>query len=213
MVVPAATHPVVPPSLVRRVVRVRERFSLQPDHLDEVFDDFFVLWRAFESTVEGTDRRAYRAEDAVVETLGWAQHRARDRGSDLGTVAPRMLAWCHDLRLFHRVHDGQLARWFGEEELASMQAHDIRARLTRLSTAARAPERWHDRDSRDAGWTMYRLRCAVFHANVETSDSVALRLAPLACAAFIELGALRAAFLARGDAADGWRLVGGADDL
>jgi hypothetical protein len=209
----SAARPLVPPSLVRRVLRVRERFDMHPDHLDELFDDFVVLWRAFESTVEGADHKARRAEDAVVETVGYARGRAQARGADLAAVAPRLLAWCRELRLFQRLHDGQLAQWLGEEELTAVQGHEIRTRLARLSSAVQVPERWTDRDSRDAGWTLYRLRCAVFHASVETSDSVALRIAPLTCAALIELGVLRAAFISRGEVAEAWRLLGGPDDL
>ena len=186
---------------------------MRPEHVDEVFDDFFVLWRAFESTVDGPDRKAARAEDAVVETIGYARRRAQARGRDLQDVTPRLLAWSRELRLFHRLHDGQLAQWLGEEELTAVQGQEIRTRLARLSEAAQVASRWNDRDSRDAGWMLYRIRCAVFHASVETSDNVAVRIAPLTCAALIELGALRAAFLAGGEVEAAWALVGGADDL
>ena len=186
---------------------------MRPEHVDEVFDDFFVLWRAFESTVDGPDRKAARAEDAVVETIAYARRRAKARGRELQDVAPRLLAWCRELRLFQRLHDGQLAQWLGEEELTAVQSQEIRARLARLAEAAQAPDRWNDRNSRDAGWMLYRIRCAVFHASVETSDSVAVRIAPLTCAALIELGALRAAFLADGEVAEAWALIGGMDDL
>ena len=186
---------------------------MQPEHVDEVFDDFFVLWRAFESTIDGTDRRAARAEDAVVETVAYARRSAQARGKHFGAVAPRIIALCRELRLFQRAHDGQLALWFSEEEITTVQGQEIRTRLARLTSAAQTPDRWHDRDSRDAGWTLYRLRCAVFHASVETSDSLALRIAPLVCAALIELGALRAAFLSRGELSEAWQLVGGPDDL
>jgi len=203
---------VVPLSLVRRVHRVRDRFSLVPEHLDEVFDDFFVLWRAFESTLDGVGRNAARAEDAVVETLRHARNKAGGTGAHLGQIAPRITHWAHELRLFQRVHDMQLAHWFSEEEITTVQGQEIRKRLARLVSAAKAPERWNDQNSGDAGWTMYRLRSAVFHGTVETSDDIAPRLAPLTCAALIELCALRAAFIARVGVADGWRLVGGPDE-
>ena len=208
-----AARPLVPPSLVRRVLRVRERFSMDPEHLDEVFDDFFVLWRAFETTIEPTRRGAASAEDAVVETLGWARSRAPAKGKDIAAVAPRLLAWGRELRLFQRVAIPQLSLWFSEEELTTVEAQDILRRLARLSAAVQAPEKWRDADSRDLGWTLYRVRCAVFHASVETSDTVAHRLGPLTCAALIELAVLRAAWLARSEPAEAWRLCGGLDDL
>jgi hypothetical protein len=208
-----ASHIIVPPSLVRRVMRVRERFRLVPEYLDEVFDDFFVLWRAFESTVPGAERKAARAEDAVVETLAYARRKAEGIGKDFGVAAPRLVAWAAHLRLFQRLSHDRLADWFSDEELTAVQAQEILKRLARLSEAARAPERWRDQNSHEAGWTLYRIRSAVFHASVDTSDDVAIRLAPLTCAALIELNALRVAFLAQSSLADAWRLMGGPDDL
>jgi hypothetical protein len=194
-------------------MRVRERFRLQPEYLDEVFDDFFVLWRAFESTVPGAERKAARAEDAVVETLAYARRKAEGVGRDFVWAAPRIIDWASHLRLFQRVPHDRLADWFSDEELTSVQAQEILKRLARLAEAAQAPVRWRDSDSRDAGWTLYRIRSAVFHASVDTSDDVATRLAPLTCAALIELAALRLAFLAQSSLPDAWRLLGGPDDL
>lgn len=203
---------VVPTSLVRRVTRVRERFRIVPEYLDEVFDDFFVLWRAFESTVPGAERKAARAEDAVVETLAYAKRKAEGIGKDFGWAAPRLVAWAEHLRLFQRLSHDRLADWFSDEDLTAVQAQGILKRLARLSEAARAPGKWRDQDSHDAGWTLYRIRSAVFHASVDTSDDVAMRLAPLTCAALIELTALRVAFLAQSSLADAWQLLGGPDD-
>jgi hypothetical protein len=176
--------------LLRRISRVRARYSTDMQ-ADEALDDIFVLWRALESTFDGQGTETAQAERAIVTSLTHAL-----RFGPLRVVAPQTLAWCELLRLLHRLSIPTLAAWFNRPDLTSTSADDMLRRLAAVTRAAEAPERWHESDSRHAAWAMYSLRCAVFHASLDTHDATAERLAPAFRAALIELGMLRGAVLA-----------------
>lgn len=177
--------------LVRRITRVRARYS--PDmRADEALDDIFVLWRAFESTFDGYGFETEQAERTILATVNHAL-----ASGPLTEVAPELLKWASLLRLLSRVGLPTLASWFNRPELTSASAQDLLHKIAALGKSAEAPEQWSESDSRNAAWAMYSLRCAVFHASLETHDATAERLAPAFRAALIEMGVLRGALLAR----------------
>lgn len=182
--------PGLPTPLVRRITRVRARYTTDIQ-ADEALDDIFVLWRAFESTFDGYGTETDQAERAFSATVSHAM-----RSGPLSVVAPDMLRWCGLLRLLHRLGVPTLGAWFNRPDLTAASAADLLQKLAAVTTAAEAPERWKDRDSITAAWAMYSLRCAVFHASLETHDATAERLAPAFRDALIEIGILRGALLA-----------------
>lgn len=176
--------------MVRRITRVRARYTADIQ-ADEALDDIFVLWRAFESTFDGYGTETDQAERAFVATVSHAL-----RSGPLSVVAPQMLRWCELLRLLHRLGVPTLGAWFKRPDMTPASAAGLLQQLAALTAAAEAPERWKESDSIKAAWAMYSLRCAVFHASLETHDATAERLAPAFRDALIEIGILRGAMLA-----------------
>ena len=157
------------PVLVRRVNRVQARAAAD-NTVDEILDDIFVLWRAYEATFEPGGKHRERAENAALSAIAYEGVRQ----------LPQLLEWGRSLKRLEFANAALLTDWFSDTPLNSVQAEHVRARVNRVAVAAGAPDRWHEQDSRRLATVLYDIRCAVFHASLETNAATAYEiLAPL----------------------------------
>jgi hypothetical protein len=147
----------------RRIERVSDRMALD-DTPDDVLDDFFVLWRAFESTFDrprhAKDLLLNRAIRATEDTLVSA------RVSDLQTTVE------FARNFYDRFADTDIEyiqTWFPQNPGdRSNPAHHIRSNLHELKPAL-SGRRWRESDSRALAVILYYMRNAIFHGSFATS--------------------------------------------
>jgi hypothetical protein len=164
---------------------VRERISPELEEPDEILDDVFVLWRAFEATwnrVSGESDRG-QAERAVTATIGVIDIRN----------LPGLQRLIGAMRPFQFASPGECAEWFPHDRLTPAE---IKSRVTtqvrRLQAALQAM-RWHDSDSRSLALLVYKIRCAVVHPSLDTTNDLARSVLPALREALIELTIARTA--------------------
>lgn len=181
------------PVLVRRINRVRRAWD-PIDATDEMMDDIFTLWRTFEATFDsqGNDKsrgeQLARAERATVAAVSHA-------GMTSLAATCRLM---RQLRHFDGISSSTLANWIGSTSLTAVRYENEQALLRQLAEAGKVPERWnYERDSRRLARVLYRFRCAVFHASVETTDVLARRVLPPMRECLFELAASNAGREAR----------------
>ena len=150
------------PILIRRVNRVRARAD-GDNTVDELFDDVFVLWRAFEATFTRNGTHSEQTEVAVIEAITY----------EGVSAVPALLQWALSLKRLEFAPVRELSAWFADSELTAAEAERVRGRLLKLIEAAAWPTRWHDADSRRLARTIYEIRCAVFHSSLETNATTA----------------------------------------
>ena len=175
--------PRIPQVLLRRINRVRSRYAPTGDTEEEMFDDFFVLWRAYESTCRMVGRSRQQSFEATVEAIDYA-----------GFVNLKSLQeWARALRHFREANIATLSEWFSTESLTAVKAREYQERIARVAEAAQAPDRWHRRDSESLARILYDIRCAVMHSSLETGNALALRILDPLRLALVELVVARAA--------------------
>jgi hypothetical protein len=176
----------VPTVLVRRVNRVRARMSPGDEAADEILDDLFVLWRAFEWAYAQADGggQAQRAQTAIVGVIEYA-----------GMAAlPATQALIRAFKYFQRASEEELAEWFRRADAPEAYSTEaVLHRLTVLRDAVSPTLRWSERDSRVLGDLLYRMRCAVIHPRLDTNNVLLPRVLPALRECIIELVIARAA--------------------
>jgi hypothetical protein len=175
----------------RRMERVRDALIERTDP-DEILDDFFVLWRAYETTFETADGRTLlnRAQKATATAL--AEHRIQELRA-IFRFTQRFYEQFGDSR------DQYLAQWFPKyAEDKAVPAKMIAGSLKGLKRALDRPASWRETHSNDLATILYYLRSAIFHGSLATTRLVR---EPEAFAgireAMIELIRQRLSYLAR----------------
>lgn len=175
----------ISPVLMRRVNRVRERMD-RIDPAEAVLDDVYVLWRAFEGTLEsGVARDRHQltqlAVSDVIEYFGIA-------------ALPQTAAFIESLRAFETASLSEFDQWFMQDQTeTSSQRQQILSSIDRLGDAVTPPVRWSKRESASLGDILYRMRCAVIHPRLDTDNSIVVRVLPALRSSMIELMIARAA--------------------
>jgi hypothetical protein len=157
--------------VARRLQRVRERMEAG-DEPDDILDDFFVLWRAFESTAD------------LVDTAGTMQQLPPDRpmieriskAVDITIKHRRGIRGIQRLRNFavqfpklvSAIKDTSLEGWFrGDPEGSpAKKCQELRTRCDSIRFGA---TNWQRNHSRDLSKILYLLRNSVFHGGFSTS--------------------------------------------
>jgi hypothetical protein len=188
MAIPVQT-PRIPAVLIRRVNRVRNRWNPRGDTVDEMFDDFFVLWRAYEATFPRGAPHGKRAVAATVEAIEHVTFAS----------LPSLREWARAVRYFEDANVTALSEWFSDETLTSTTAAKYRQRIAQVARAAAVPERWSRHDSGRLGHVLYDIRCAVVHSSVETSNALSLKIVRPLREALVELVLARAARMSGAD--------------
>lgn len=191
---PAPRAPTEPPLvkiLVRRVNRVRASWEdraspLRSPSVDELFDEFFILWRALEATFDRDGSHRARAVIAITQAIA------------LEGVFPLidLLAFGKSLRHLQDADGKVLSGWFSEGEFTPLEADEMRAQLAQVVRSSEMPTQWHrGRDSRALANILYGIRCAVFHSSLDTSNTVAIKILPALGRGMVDLILARAAGL------------------
>jgi hypothetical protein len=174
----------IPRSIVRRVNRVRQRTDPANEDPEEILDDIFVLWRAFEATWSGKSSERNQAEEAVVEAI---------RGFGISAV-PRVKTFVESLRAFMTASPEEIVEWFGAGSMGPLSRKtQILSEIRSLRDATKEPTRWTAEDSKRLGGLLYRLRCAVVHPSLNTDNRLTVPILPRLRAALIELIVTRSA--------------------
>ncbi|MGI9075919.1 MAG: hypothetical protein ACR2G6_01145 [Gemmatimonadaceae bacterium] len=145
--------------------RVAERRG-EHDEPDEILDDFFVLWRAYETTFEGSGGTLLkRAQEATVMTINRS---IRDFPAVL------RFAGNFEKQFGDRINPQYIESWFPsyEEEKKIHPATMIAGSLKHLRPALRQPSLWIESHSKDFATLIYYLRNAIFHGSFGTSKLV-----------------------------------------
>jgi hypothetical protein len=146
----------------RRVERVRDDLRERKDP-DEILDDFFVLWRAYETTFEASAGHTMlkRAQKATATAL--AEHRIQELRGIWGFTK-------HFYEQFGDTRNRYLEQWFPKYvEENAVPAKMIAASLKDLKRALGRPELWDETHSNDLATILYYIRNAIFHASFGTS--------------------------------------------
>jgi hypothetical protein len=174
----------IPYSVIRRVNRVRQRIDTKDEEVEEVLDDIFVLWRAFEATWGVGTSEIQRAEEAVTETISRL-------GIGTFEAIPELVT---AMRAFLAASQDDCAEWFPSAHASPKEITDrVRRGVRRLQSALAPAERWNPGDSRRLAYLMYKMRCAVVHASLDTTNHLAKPILPAVREALIELTIARTA--------------------
>jgi hypothetical protein len=135
-----------------------------------MLDDIFVLWRAFESSIrdDSTDNHSRRSRQAVAETL-------RSVATREFHTLQRLI---DSLTLLADGTDADLRAWFPDDRRSVLAVrNDIESRVDLIGQAF-SQARWRPGAAQSLAALVYELRCAIFHASLETTHRITQKLTP-----------------------------------
>jgi hypothetical protein len=175
----------------RRLDRVRERRTGEDDP-EEALDDFFVLWRAFESTFDN-DSRASIAELARRAMAQAIEFRGAPRCPRLFDCARKLV---HEVS---RSREDYLRQWFRDHPNEQHEnVRDLRRKCEKLDASLRRSSNWRADDSAKLADVLYCMRNAVFHGRLGTSLDTEPRMFAQIRDGMMELVEVRIQWLAAG---------------